>query len=731
MPNFRPTGRLVGIAALAASTALSGPIGAYAQDNARLHSSTVRVAQADAPLPPTEQQPAEPAAAAEPAAPAEPVVEQPAPKVEEPAPAPEPKVDEPPAPAPAPKAEAPAPVAEPKLESPAPAADKPVEAKPADAPTAPAAKSAPAPAAETPPSAAEGPAETTAAPAADAPKKRSGKKQRGSKAPAEIAPPAEKPASEAPPAPADDPAAAEPTTKPAAETKPKATPAPAASEAPAPVPETAIPGQPTGQEAAPDAAPDTKTPAAKSPAPNAAPAGDAATPPAGATPPSGEVPGTPPAAPNGDQASPAGQAGPAAGNTDAPAPAAGDGTPTEAKATPSEAPSARPVETPKPVAADVQTEAVPQGGVAASDARVQQLAAPVDVPSITAEQGKRIKAPAAPAAAPGATDNSTTTTNNTTVNNTTINNTVVAAPQLPPGAKVVERVGDRDILSIVGAGVAGAVAGGAAAYFIRGNDDDRIANKAEDRYYEQLRDDRRRQTIVRPNGVKVVTITNRYGDVIQRSKILRNGKEVVLFYDPYSADADRPDYYTDPGADLPPLRLEIPEDQYIVDPSQPDEDLYYRTMVAPPVETVERIYSLDEVRRSQRIRDKVRRIDLSTINFDFGSDAIAQAQVPNLQALAEAIAKIINENPDETFLIEGHTDAVGKEIANLALSDRRAEAVASALTQYFDVPPENLITQGYGESDLKVNTQTENRENRRVTVRRITALVKPVTTARR
>nr|WP_285292790.1 OmpA family protein [Aureimonas altamirensis] len=164
---------------------------------------------------------------------------------------------------------------------------------------------------------------------------------------------------------------------------------------------------------------------------------------------------------------------------------------------------------------------------------------------------------------------------------------------------------------------------------------------------------------------------------------------------------------------------------------QPDEDLYYDTIVAPPVETVERIYSVDEVRRSARIRDKVRRIDLATINFAFGSADIEQDEVRNLQALADAVARVIEENPSESFLLEGHTDAVGSNVANLALSDRRAESVAVALTEYFDIPPENLITQGYGEEQLKVNTQEPNRENRRVTLRRITPLVKPVVTSQR
>jgi len=57
------------------------------------------------------------------------------------------------------------------------------------------------------------------------------------------------------------------------------------------------------------------------------------------------------------------------------------------------------------------------------------------------------------------------------------------------------------------------------------------------------------------------------------------------------------------------------------------------------------------------------------------------------------------------------------------LSDRRDEAVAVALTEQFRVPPENLVTQGYGEQYLKVQTQGPSRANRRVAVRRITPLI--------
>ena len=70
------------------------------------------------------------------------------------------------------------------------------------------------------------------------------------------------------------------------------------------------------------------------------------------------------------------------------------------------------------------------------------------------------------------------------------------------------------------------------------------------------------------------------------------------------------------------------------------------------------------------------------------------------------------------------TDAVGSDLANLALSDRRAESVAQILSFYFAIPPENLITQGYGEQFLKILTAGAERENRRVTLRRITPLLR-------
>ena len=91
--------------------------------------------------------------------------------------------------------------------------------------------------------------------------------------------------------------------------------------------------------------------------------------------------------------------------------------------------------------------------------------------------------------------------------------------------------------------------------------------------------------------------------------------------------------------------------------------------------------------------------------------------------ISVGVRSAIEASPSEVFLIEGHTDAVGSASYNLALSDRRAESVALALSEYFDVPPENMVVQGYGEADLKIRTATAERENRRAAVRRITDLL--------
>ena len=259
---------------------------------------------------------------------------------------------------------------------------------------------------------------------------------------------------------------------------------------------------------------------------------------------------------------------------------------------------------------------------------------------------------------------------------------------------------------------------------VRGDDSRRFYRDGGDVYYERLPGDRYREIVERPDGVQVVTIRNSYGVVVQRSRII-DDEEYVLYYAPDLYEEE--EYvWRDPGRELPPMRLTVPLSEYIIDTSSdPDRD-YYEFLELPPVERVERVYSIDEVKYSARVRDKARRIDLDTVKFATGSAEIPMNQATSLRKVADAMKKILDDNPAETFLIEGHTDAVGSDDSNLILSDERAESVAVVLAEAFGIPPENLTTQGYGERYLKIRTEGPEQENRRVTIRRITPLVKPV-----
>ena len=250
--------------------------------------------------------------------------------------------------------------------------------------------------------------------------------------------------------------------------------------------------------------------------------------------------------------------------------------------------------------------------------------------------------------------------------------------------------------------------------FIRHNEDQRFAIGARD-----VRTDRRNgetiTVIVRPNGVRIINVTDRDGHLIRRVRRNPNGQEVVII------DNRRPPR----GGifiDVRPPHIDMPRDRYIVDAYDADEREIYDLLIAPPVETIDRDYSLAQVRYSAPLRQYMRRLDLD-IHFDTGSWQLTPAQMDRLSLVAEALNRAIDRNPREVFLIEGHTDAVGSEDDNLSLSDRRAEAVAVALTEAFHVPAENLVTQGYGEQELKVPTQEPSRINRRVAIRRITPLI--------
>uniref|UniRef100_E6VJR5 OmpA/MotB domain protein n=1 Tax=Rhodopseudomonas palustris (strain DX-1) TaxID=652103 RepID=E6VJR5_RHOPX len=253
--------------------------------------------------------------------------------------------------------------------------------------------------------------------------------------------------------------------------------------------------------------------------------------------------------------------------------------------------------------------------------------------------------------------------------------------------------------------------------FIRHNEVDRFRYGARDIRVDD-RGDERRTIVIRPDGSEIINVTGRDGQLLRRIRRDRDGREIIIIDNSYGP-RDRANFYVD----LPPPVIRIPRDRYIVDYDDASPELIYETLEAPPVERIERRYTMDEIRYSPAVRQRMPSIDLNTINFDTGSWDIPPDQAAKLQVIADGLNRAIQRNPREVFLIEGHTDAVGNDTDNLSLSDRRAESAAALLTQQFGVPAENLTSQGYGEQYLKVNTQAAERQNRRVTIRRITPLL--------
>jgi outer membrane protein OmpA-like peptidoglycan-associated protein len=254
--------------------------------------------------------------------------------------------------------------------------------------------------------------------------------------------------------------------------------------------------------------------------------------------------------------------------------------------------------------------------------------------------------------------------------------------------------------------------------FIRHNEVERFGFHARNVYVEQRGSDT--VTIVeRPDGIRIVTFTTPDGRLLRRLRRYPDGREIIIIDNPVREYRDVVDFYID----LPPPVIRIPRERYILDVERASEADIYAVLTEPPVEPLERAYSLDEIRYSRPLLERMPSVDIDTINFAFGSWEVTPDQAARLAIIADAINRTVADNPRTVFLIEGHTDAVGSDVDNLSLSDRRAEAVATVLSEQFQVPPENLTTQGYGKQYLKIPTEAAERRNRRVTVRNITPLL--------
>jgi outer membrane protein OmpA-like peptidoglycan-associated protein len=126
-----------------------------------------------------------------------------------------------------------------------------------------------------------------------------------------------------------------------------------------------------------------------------------------------------------------------------------------------------------------------------------------------------------------------------------------------------------------------------------------------------------------------------------------------------------------------------------------------------------RSLSLGEREEIAEIASTKPKIDLE-IQFDYNSAEISKSSTQAVQELGKALS-----NPSlrgSTFVVAGHTDAIGGEAFNQDLSERRADTIKRYLVQNYGIAGNDLVTVGYGKTKLKDAQDPTDPINRRVQV---------------
>jgi len=139
-------------------------------------------------------------------------------------------------------------------------------------------------------------------------------------------------------------------------------------------------------------------------------------------------------------------------------------------------------------------------------------------------------------------------------------------------------------------------------------------------------------------------------------------------------------------------------------------------------EVDELLSQLSDLKAKQTERGIV--LTIGDVLFAFDKATLSPGALRNVDKLAV----FLNKHPNRSVLVEGHTDSVGSDAYNLDLSEKRAEAVKSALVNQ-KVGEERVTTKGYGKKyPVASNHTSEGRQlNRRVEVIILNEGVKPET----
>lgn len=105
----------------------------------------------------------------------------------------------------------------------------------------------------------------------------------------------------------------------------------------------------------------------------------------------------------------------------------------------------------------------------------------------------------------------------------------------------------------------------------------------------------------------------------------------------------------------------------------------------------------------------------SDLLFEFGKTTLRD----DARLTLMTVAMLIDRNPDMYCWVEGHTDLLGGDDYNFALSGKRGQAVKDWLVNALQLSPERIVVKAFGKTEpvVKVGSIEEQAPNRRVDIK--------------
>ncbi|MEU3455433.1 OmpA family protein [Micromonospora sp. NPDC006766] len=130
-------------------------------------------------------------------------------------------------------------------------------------------------------------------------------------------------------------------------------------------------------------------------------------------------------------------------------------------------------------------------------------------------------------------------------------------------------------------------------------------------------------------------------------------------------------------------------------------------ITAPALDILVPVEDLTDGSITAESRSRVELTLAADVLFAFGKADLTPAARARLVEIAEQLRAEAKGN----VRIDGHTDSIGSEQSNLALSRRRAETVRAELARLLDGAPVHFVVQGFGEARPVAPNQVDGRDN--------------------